>query len=119
MTSDELVASVLDRWRTGIDAHRPDDVAALFTDDAVFQGLRPYSVGRGGVATYYASQPLGMTVSYRILESRKPAVDVALGYLEATFAFTDRPPLLLHIGVTLTRDAGEWRIAQYQASKLD
>ena len=50
-----------------MDAHQPADVATLFTADAIFQGLHPYTVGPQGVADYYASLPLGMTATYRIL----------------------------------------------------
>ena len=73
----DAVHSVLDRWQAGIAAHRPDQVAAVFTDDAIFQGLRPYTVGRQGVFDYYESQPVGLTVDYRINEIREPAAGVA------------------------------------------
>ena len=33
------------------------------------QGLRPYTVGRPGIADYYASQPLGMKAEYQILQN--------------------------------------------------
>ena len=59
----EVLRGVLDEWKAGVDAHQPQRVAAVFTEDAIFQGLRPYSVGRDGVANYYDSQPLGMTVT--------------------------------------------------------
>ncbi len=81
----------MDEWKAGIDAHDPGRVAAVFTEDAVFQGLRPYGVGRDAVADYYDSQPVGMTVTYRILESRRPADDVVLGYLAATSATRTDP----------------------------
>lgn len=116
MTADQIVRDVMDRWRDGIDARVPDAVAAVFTDDAVFQGLRPHSVGRPGVAAYYDSQPAGMTVTYRVLESRRLTDDVVTGYLAATFAFVDREALELNLGVTLTRRAEGWLVAQYQAS---
>ena len=57
-----------------------------------------------------------MTVTYRILESRRPADDVALGYLAATFTYIDRADAVLAIGVVLTRVDGRWQVAQYQAS---
>jgi hypothetical protein len=53
-------------------------VASYFTEDAIFQGLRPYRVGRQGVAEYYASQPLGLAAAYQILETRRPAEDLVL-----------------------------------------
>jgi uncharacterized protein (TIGR02246 family) len=106
----------MDQWKAAIAAHDPWDVAALFTDDVVFQGLRPYGVGQSVVADYYDAQPTGMAVTYRILESRRPADDVVLGYLAATFSYPDRPAVELAIGVVLTLGAGRWQVAQYQAS---
>ncbi|MGW0085314.1 nuclear transport factor 2 family protein [Streptomyces sp. NPDC003393] len=95
----EILSGVLDRWKAAVDAHRPDRVAALFTEDAVFQGLHPYSVGRQGVAGYYDSQPPGMKAAYRILETRRHTDDLLLGYLAAEFSFTDRPPLDVKLSV--------------------
>lgn len=118
MDASRILGDVMDEWKAGIDTHDPGRVAAVFAADAVFQGLRPYGVGRDVVTDYYDSQPVGMTVSYRILESRRPAEDVVLGYLAATFAFVDRPTLELNLGVTLVRTGGRWEVAQYQASRL-
>jgi hypothetical protein len=70
----EVLRDVMDRWKSGIDGGQPQRVANVFAEDAVFQGLRPYSVGRQGVIDYYASQPRGMTVTYRILETRSHCV---------------------------------------------
>jgi uncharacterized protein (TIGR02246 family) len=116
MDASQIILDVMNQWKAAIAAHDPWGVAAVFTDDAVFQGLRPYGVGRSVVADYYDSQPTGMTVSYRILESRRPADDVVLGYLSATFSYPDRPAVELAIGVVLTFGAGRWQVAQYQAS---
>jgi uncharacterized protein (TIGR02246 family) len=114
----EVLRGVLEQWKAGIDAHDPQAVAAVFTEDTIFQGLRPYSVGRGGVAEYYDSQPLGMTVTYRVLETRRPTEELVLGYVRADFAFPDRPTVSVNIGVTVTDDNG-WKILHYQASRLD
>lgn len=60
-TDDEqVIREVMDRWKAAVDAHEPAQVAACFTEDAIFQGMRPYSVGRPGVTQYYASRPMGM-----------------------------------------------------------
>ncbi|MEU9449859.1 SgcJ/EcaC family oxidoreductase [Streptomyces sp. NPDC048277] len=114
-----ILSGVLDRWKAAVDAHRPEDVAELFTEDAVFQGLHPYSVGRQGVAAYYDSQPLGMKAAYRVLETRRLADDVVLGYLAVEFSFTDRPPLDVKLSVLVTRVAQEWHIGHYQVSRLE
>ena len=112
----EILHGVLDGWKAGVDAHQPQMVAAVFTEDAIFQGLRPYSVGRDGVAKYYDSQPLGMTVTYRILETRRPTEDLVLSYVRADFMFPDRATVSVHLGVLVMRSDTDWRILHYQAS---
>ncbi|WP_328779169.1 nuclear transport factor 2 family protein [Streptomyces canus] len=119
-TDDKAILSgVLDRWKAGVDAHQPERVAALFTEDALFQGLHPYSVGRQGVAEYYASQPPGLKAEYRILETRRPADGLVMGYPDVDFTFTDRPALAVKLAVLVTRAGDGWYIGHYQVSRLD
>ncbi|MBV6703049.1 SgcJ/EcaC family oxidoreductase [Kitasatospora aureofaciens] len=118
MSDAAILRGVVDRWKAAVDAHEPEQVAACFTDDAIFQGLHPYTVGRTGIAEYYASQPLGMTADYRVMETRRLADDLLLGYLGVDFAFTDRPTLTVNLGVLLHRTADGWSIAHYQVSLL-
>lgn len=113
-----ILGEVLDAWKSAVDAHDPERVAENFTEDAIFQGLHPYSVGRAGVAAYYDSQPLGMTAEYRIVETRSLADDVVLGYASVDFAFTDRPTISVHLSVVVRRVGDRWLIAHYQVSRL-
>ncbi|MCY1138281.1 SgcJ/EcaC family oxidoreductase [Actinoplanes sp. Pm04-4] len=116
MPATDILRSLLDEWRQAIGDHRPSDVAALFTEDAVFQGLRPYSVGRDGVEAYYAAQPVGMTVAYEVMETRDLGPDAVLGWVGADFSFTDREPIGLNLTV-VARNTGEgWRFAHYHVS---
>ena len=114
LSAEPVLRDVLDTWQQAIAGHEPDRVAALFTEDAVFQGLHPYSVGRPGVAAYYAAQPLGMTVNYQILKSHQLADDVVLGWIAAEFRFAggSRPPL----PVSLTVVVRGGKIAHYHVS---
>lgn len=116
---ESILRGVLDRWKAAVDAHEPQQVASYFTEDAIFQGLHPYSVGRPGITDYYDSQPLGMTAAYRILETRRLAGDVVLGYLSVDFAFPDRPALAVHLAVLVRRMEDGWYIGHYQVSRLD
>jgi uncharacterized protein (TIGR02246 family) len=116
--NEAVLREVLDRWKGAVDAHAPEQAAAVFTEDAIFQGLHPYSVGRAGVAEYYASQPLGMTAAYRILEARQLADDLVLGYLTVDFAFTDRPTTTVYLSILARRAADGWYISHYQVSRL-
>jgi hypothetical protein len=117
--SDEMVLrDVLDRWKGAVDAHEPHDVAATFTSDAIFQGLHRYGVGRNAVAKYYDSQPLGLTADYRILETRRLADDLVLGYLNVDFSFADRPPLQVYLSVLVKQSNEGDLISHYQVSSL-
>ncbi|GAA4248435.1 YybH family protein [Dactylosporangium darangshiense] len=120
-TPDERAAlrAVLDPWKAAVDAHEPEAVAAVFTEQAIFQGLHPYSVGRRGVAEYYASQPLGMTAEYTIREARRLASDLVLGYLSVEFSFTDRPAITVYLSILARHVADTWLIDHYQVSRLD
>ncbi|KQY03090.1 hypothetical protein ASD37_26610 [Mycobacterium sp. Root135] len=115
-TAEAVVVEVLDRWKAAIEARRPDEVAALFADDAIFQGLRPYAVGRQGITEYYAGQPVGLSPDYRVLETRQPAPGVVFGYVAVDFTFTDRAPVPTLLGVLLTNVDDRWLIAHYQVS---
>ena len=117
---DEMVLRVvLERWKGAVDAHEPEHVAATFTSDAIFQGLHPYGVGREAVAEYYDSQPLGLTADYRILEIRRLADDLVLGYLSVDFSFTDRPPLQVYLSVLVKQSTKGDLISHYQVSSLN
>jgi uncharacterized protein (TIGR02246 family) len=117
--NEKILRNVLDRWKSAVDAHEPQRVAANFTEDAIFQGLHPYTVGQQGIADYYDSQPLGMKATYRILETRRLADDLVLGYQSVDFSFTDRPTLSVYLSVLVMESPEGGRISHYQVSKLD
>ena len=114
--AEAVVVDVLDRWKAAVEARRPDEVAGLFAEDAIFQGLRPYGVGRQGIADYYAGQPVGLSPNYRVLETRQPAPGVVFGYVAVDFTFTDREPVPTLLGVLLTDVDDRWLIVHYQVS---
>lgn len=116
---ETVLRGVLDKWKAAVDEHEPERVASIFTEDAIFQGMRPYSVGRPGIAAYYDSQPVGMSAKYRILETRRFADDLVLGYLDVDFSFTDRPTTRVKLGVLAKRLEDGWYISHYQVSRLD
>ena len=115
----DTLNAVLSRWKAAVDAHQPERVAALFTTDAIFQGLHPYAVGQAGVAEYYAAQPMGMTAAYTLRETRSLSDGLVLGYLTVDFAFSDRATITVYISVIVRQDADGWRIVHYQVSRLD
>jgi uncharacterized protein (TIGR02246 family) len=118
-TPDDRAAlrAVLEPWKAAVDTHEPEAVAAVFTEQAIFQGLHPYSVGRRGVAEYYAAQPVGLTAEYTIQEARRLAPDLVLGYLTVDFSFPDRPSLTVNLSVIARHAAEGWLIDHYQVSR--
>jgi uncharacterized protein (TIGR02246 family) len=114
----DLLDAVLARWKAAVDAHQPEQVAALFTPDAIFQGLHPYTVGQAGVAEYYAEQPMGMTAAYTVRETRALGDDLVLGYVTVDFGFSDGATLTVYLSVIIREGVGGWRIVHYQVSRL-
>jgi len=115
---EKILQDVLDRWKSGIETRESLEVAGLFTEDGIFQGFRPYSVGRDGVDKYYAGQPVGLTAEYRFQETRRLSDDVVLGYLAVEFSFTDRESIPTNLTVVAVRDGDEWRLAHYHVSRV-
>jgi hypothetical protein len=118
MTELDILREVLDQWKAGVDEHEPKRVASLFTDDAIFQGLHLYGVGPDAVAEYYDAQPLGLRASYAVLETKRLADDLVLGYVSVDFSFTDRPTLPVYLSVIVRRVGDSGRILHYQVSRL-
>ena len=116
---ENALEDILLRWKTAVDARQTAEVGALFTTDAIFQGLHPYGVGPADVAEYYESQPLGMVADYQIVETRLLAEDLILGYMRVAFTFPDRPPVNVYLSLLLKQTGGDWQISHYQVSRLD
>jgi hypothetical protein len=60
-----------------------------------------------------------MTATYRILETRRPADDLILGYLSVDFAFTDRSTLTVYLSTLIQPAPDGAKISHYQVSHLD
>jgi len=106
----DMLNTVLTRWKAAVDAHQPEHVAELFSADAIFQGLHPYTAGPASVAEYYAAQPAGMTAAYTLRETRTLSDGLVLGYLTVDFGFSDRATLTVYLSVIIRQDADGWRI---------
>lgn len=70
------------------------------------------------MAAYYDAQQIGLTAEYDILETRRLADDLVLGYLSVDFSFTDRPTLTVNLSVIVRRIGDAWLISHYQVSRL-
>ena len=115
---NDILYDVLARWKSAIDDHDSERAATLFTEDAIFQGLHPYGVGRTAIAEYYDSQPVGMSPKYQLLETRRLADDAILGYFTIDFTFTDRATVTVNLSIILRQTDDGWLISHYQVSRL-
>jgi uncharacterized protein (TIGR02246 family) len=117
---DRLLTATLSAWADGIRAHEPDHVAAVFTEDAVFQGFDPaHVVGRAGIAAYYAKQKVGLRAAFHIIERRRVAADVLVAYLRVDFSPPDAAVIPVHLTAVLRLDDGAWLISHYHVSKIE
>jgi uncharacterized protein (TIGR02246 family) len=115
-----VLIPVLDQWADAVTRHEPERVAAYFTEDAIFQGFdKAQTVGRPGVAAYYAKQPLGLTPTYTVIETRALSSEALLGYVDVDFTLPTGVVIPVHLTVVLVRRAGEWLIQHYHVSKIE
>ena len=81
-----IVNDLMDRWKAGVDTHRPDQIAALFTEDALFQGLHPEPTrGTAAIIDYYAGQPRDLRAEFEWLTGRRYTPGIIVGYLAVEF----------------------------------
>ncbi|GAA1759750.1 SgcJ/EcaC family oxidoreductase [Agromyces humatus] len=115
-----LATRVLRVWADGIRAHEPNEVASVFTEDAVFQGFDPtHTVGRAGIAAYYDKQPVGLRAAFHIAEQRQIAADALLVYARVDFSPPDAAVIPVHLTAVLRRSAEAWLISHYHVSKIE
>lgn len=114
-----VVTTVMNQWRDGIASERPADVSGVFTDDALFQGLRPDPLhGPAGVFEYYSGQPVGLQARYQILDARWSADKVITAYLAVDFEFADGGVVSTHLTVVLVKTGARWLIDHYHVSRI-
>jgi uncharacterized protein (TIGR02246 family) len=112
------ISALLDRWADGIRRRDLEQIAAQFTDDALFQGFDPEpAFGRAAVAAYYGKQPPGLTADHTLLHSRTLAPGAVLGYAAVTFHRPDAP-VQVHLTVVAVEVDGQWLISHYHVSRV-
>ncbi|MCP2267119.1 SgcJ/EcaC family oxidoreductase [Promicromonospora thailandica] len=111
------VSALLDRWADGIRRRDLDQIAAQFTEDALFQGFDPEpAFGRAAVVAYYGKQPPGLTVEHTVLHARELAPGVAVGYAAVTFHRPDQP-VRVYLTVVAVEADGVWLLRHYHVSR--
>jgi len=122
MTENEIdgeqpLPALLGAWADAIARHEPAEVAALFTEDALFQGFDPEpGSGRDVVEAYYGKQPLGLTAEWELLRVRRLSADTEIGYARVLFRRPDAE-VPTYLTVVATRTADGWQLSHYHVSK--
>ncbi|MEU8383425.1 SgcJ/EcaC family oxidoreductase [Streptosporangium sp. NPDC048865] len=110
---------ILEKWKAAFDGHRPDAMAELFTDDALFLGFLPEPAsGREAVHAYYAAVPPGRTAEVRILHTYTLGETVAGGFAAVSFRADGEDEIPVNLSLVLVRDGDAWRIRQYHVSRV-
>jgi len=114
-----ILTEVLNGWANGIREHEPERVASYFTENALFQGVAPtYSIGRLGVITYYAGQPVGLSPAFRILEHRQLSATALISYIDVDFTRPDGVVIPVHLTAVLQYVDSSWLISHYHVSQV-
>ncbi|GLW11289.1 hypothetical protein Misp01_64170 [Microtetraspora sp. NBRC 13810] len=116
-SAHDVVAELLDRWRRAFEEHRAADLAALFTEDALFQGIGPrLRVGPAEVFGYYDAVPEGTRVTVEILRAHRLHEGIVGGFADVTFTAPTGETTPIRLSVVARRSGGGWLIRQYHAA---
>ncbi|WKG03929.1 nuclear transport factor 2 family protein [Mycolicibacterium sp. HK-90] len=114
-----IVNDLMHQWKAGVDSHEPVLVAALFTEDALFQGLRPDPVhGTAAIVNYYAGQPRDLRAEFELLTCRRHSPGMIVAYLSVDFHTGDHNVRPTHLTVVLVNEPSGWHIAHYHVSLI-
>jgi uncharacterized protein (TIGR02246 family) len=116
----DVVDQVVRRWTAAFNGHDPEEMAALFAPDALFQGFGPEPlVGREAVADYYKAVPdYRRAVDVGVLQAYAIGDDVAGGFVDVTFRDPADWKARVYLSLVLQRAGGNWEIRQYHVSRV-
>ncbi|WP_280425164.1 SDR family NAD(P)-dependent oxidoreductase [Nocardia carnea] len=112
-----VVAEVLDTWQTAFNERRIDDIAALFTIDALFQGIDPdLRVGPAEISAYYDKVADGTAVTAKVRQVIRLGEETLSAFAEAEFTSPTDEPRRLCLSLVIQYAEHNWRIRQYHAA---
>ena len=122
--ANEALRAIERAWNAAAKNWDADQLAAIYTDDAVFFGGRPgISVGRAGVREYFASyggilKSTSMALVDQHLRQLGPDTFIAQGHVNFTFALESGKNTATTMRTTLTivRRGNEWKLLQHHFS---
>ncbi|WP_052424076.1 YybH family protein [Nonomuraea candida] len=113
----DVLAALLHDWQQAFNAHRPAEIAALFSQDALFQGISP-RLGHGpqDVLDYYAAVAPGTTAQVTVVSAGRLSQDTVHGFAQVTFTAPTGDLHPVRLSVVAKQADGGWLIHQYHAS---
>ncbi|MFD7135329.1 SgcJ/EcaC family oxidoreductase [Streptomyces sp. NPDC059894] len=115
-----VLPQLLADWKKAFDEHHVDDMGALFTEDALFQGFGPdVLVGREAVKGYYDALPDNRSTDFEVLHEYEVAPEAVAGFADVTFSDTTGWSVRVHLSLVARADDGTWRIRQYHVSIIE
>ncbi|MEU8109176.1 SgcJ/EcaC family oxidoreductase [Nonomuraea muscovyensis] len=112
-----VLAELLHRWRQAFDAHRPSEMIALFSGDALFQGIEPeLRRGREQISDYYARVPAGVTARATVLSAGWLGRGIVHGFADLTFTTPAGDTHPVRLSVVAGQEADRWLIRHYHAA---
>jgi uncharacterized protein (TIGR02246 family) len=116
----DAVHEVVRRWTAAFNSHDLKEMAALFAQDALFQGFGPEPlVGRDAAADYYEAVPgYRRAEDVRVLHAWAVGDSVAGGFVDVTFRDPADWEARVYLSLVLQRAGGDWEIRQYHVSRV-
>ncbi|WP_328290871.1 SDR family NAD(P)-dependent oxidoreductase [Nocardia aurantiaca] len=112
-----VVAEVLNAWETAFNDRRTTDIASLFTEDALFQGVDPdLRVGPAEISAYYDNVADGTTVTAKVRHAVRLGEETVSAFAEAEFTSPTGEPRQLCLSLVIQHVEDDWRIRQYHAA---
>ncbi|MEU1728198.1 nuclear transport factor 2 family protein [Nonomuraea sp. NPDC005692] len=113
----DVLTRLLHDWQQAFNAHRPAEIAALFSRDALFQGISP-QLGHGpqDVFDYYARVVRGTSAQVKVVAGGRLSQETVHGFAEVAFTAPTGDVHLIRLSIVAERTGGIWLIHQYHAS---
>ncbi|MFD0899585.1 SDR family NAD(P)-dependent oxidoreductase [Actinomadura sediminis] len=115
-SAHDIVTGLLTAWTEAFNERRAADLAAMFTADALFQGIGPGPLaGPGEIRGYYERVPEGTTADARVLRAARSPGGAVAAFADVAFsAPTGGTRVRLSLDLQLEDDT--WRIRHYHAA---
>jgi uncharacterized protein (TIGR02246 family) len=112
-----VLTKILGDWQAAFNEHQVNDLCAMFTEDALFQGVSPQPVvGRAAIRRYYDNVAEGTTARVEVLEGTQLRENIVTGIADVTFTTSEGDAMVLRLSIVAEHVAGTWSIRHYHAA---